>query len=234
MAFPTSHSDEAHELLESLKAKCPMRSRRLEIRDREFDIWTACDLDPLLEEMSNRPDDDPDVMDERLPYWAELWPASEALGEALIDRRDNLPADQWLEIGCGPGLPGVAAASLGAFGTATDYSPDAGRLARLNAIQNGCGDRFHFRLLDWREPDPDLAVPWILAADIAYEERSFQPLLDCFDALLEPGGEIWLAEPGRSISKPFFLELEEAGWDVKTLHRRKLVTIHRIRRLTDR
>ncbi|MFT7512131.1 MAG: hypothetical protein ACI9QL_001338 [Candidatus Omnitrophota bacterium] len=41
-------------------------------------IWIT-DLDRLLEEMIAKGDDHPDVRDERMPYWAELWPDAIAL-----------------------------------------------------------------------------------------------------------------------------------------------------------
>ena len=229
-----STSEEADGLLAKLKSKCPMHRRPLVISGREFNIWTACDLDPLLDELSLKPDTDPDVVDERLPYWAELWPSAEVLAEAVLERESPLPAGSWLELGCGPGLPGIAAAARGCSGIATDYMQQAGWLTRLNAIENDVADPVRFERLDWREPDPRFRAGWILAADVVYEERNFQPLLDCFHALLAPEGEIWLAEPGRSVARPFFPELEEAGWRVDTLHRRKPVTIHRLRRASGR
>jgi len=230
---PSPHLPEhARKLLDTLKRRCPMRHQTVETGKETLTIWTACDVDPLLEELSHRPQDDPDVTDERMPYWAEIWPSAVSLAVTILERRESLPPEPWLELGCGTGLAGVAAARAGRRGLCTDYMREALWLAELNACENRAAEQMDFRRLDWREPPADLQVPWILAADIAYEDRNFQPLIDCFNRVLSPGGEIWLSEPGRAIAKPFFSALETTGWVVEPLRHDPPVTIHRLRRVT--
>jgi predicted nicotinamide N-methyase len=188
-------------------------------------------MDPLLDAMQQKPDTHPDIVDERMPYWAELWPSAQALAETILDPRRTLPANRWLELGCGPGLAGLAARLRGCPGTFTDYQEEALWLAELNAAENNFPSA-ELQLLDWRNIPQDLKAPWILASDVAYETRNFQPLIDAFDRLLTPEGEIWFAEPGRSITQPFFQELKEAGWSVRPLHRQIPVTVYRIHRHT--
>ena len=116
-------------------------------------------------------DEDAFADDEFLPYWAELWPAARALADALPD----VTGLHVVELGCGLGLPSLVAAAKGASVTATDWSPDAISLLRENAARNGLQLRAEVR--DWREPWParfDLA----LAADVLYERRNVEPLLD--------------------------------------------------------
>ena len=117
-------------------------------------------------------DEDAFARDEFLPYWAELWPAARALAAAL-------PADlagvRIVELGCGLGVPSLVAAARGAVVTATDWAPDAVTLLVENATANGLELRAEAR--DWRDPWPerfDLA----LAADVLYEERNVQPLVE--------------------------------------------------------
>src|SRR5229473_714456 len=50
--------------------------------------------------------------DEYMPYWADLWPASRMLAKAILHETWT-PGTEALEIGCGLGLPGVAALSKG-------------------------------------------------------------------------------------------------------------------------
>jgi predicted nicotinamide N-methyase len=107
--------------------------------------------------------------DEFLPYWADLWPAANALAEALPD----VAGLRVVELGCGLGLPSLVAAARGAHVTATDWSPDAIDLLRENARRNGIV--LHAEVRDWRDPWParfDLA----LAADVLYERRNVEPL----------------------------------------------------------
>jgi predicted nicotinamide N-methyase len=107
--------------------------------------------------------------DEFLPYWAELWPASLALCEAL----PAVAGLRVVELGCGLGLPSLVAASCGADATAVDWAEDAITLLRENAERNGLTLRAERR--DWREPwyeHFDLA----LAADVLYERRNVEPV----------------------------------------------------------
>jgi predicted nicotinamide N-methyase len=109
--------------------------------------------------------------DEFLPYWAELWPASIALAAALPE----VGGLRVVELGCGLGVPSLVAAARGAEVTATDWATDAVDLLRENAARNGLELRAEVR--DWREPWAgrfDLA----LAADVLYEQRNVEPLLE--------------------------------------------------------
>ncbi|HEX9006294.1 MAG TPA: methyltransferase domain-containing protein [Bacteroidota bacterium] len=181
--------------------------------------------------------------DERLPYWAELWTASIALAEWCLGTRWE-PAARVLELGCGLGLAGIAAAAAGAHVTMTDYDDDALRFARCNAGANlppdVVRDHLRFAHLDWRNPPLDTTYDVILGADIVYERRFFLPLLTLFDRLLNPshsrsstgplrsvgrdmcpdlgrqGGCVVLTEPDRSVGKEFFHGAKLAGFDVTT------------------
>src|SRR2546423_14934700 len=62
-----------------------------------------------------------------LPYWAELWPSSVALARTVGARA--LRGARTLELGCGLGLASVSAALAGGRVLATDWSPEAVRLA---------------------------------------------------------------------------------------------------------
>ena len=64
-------------------------------------LQAAADLDSLVTN-----DSDPD----RLPYWAVLWESARGLARWLIDR-GGWPGLPVLELGCGLGLPGLAAAA---------------------------------------------------------------------------------------------------------------------------
>jgi len=223
-----SEADPA-KLLADLKSLCPMKRQELMFKKQTLRIWSACDLDPLLDALSEKPDDHPDILDERMPYWAELWPSSIVLAQAILHKRHPCPSGPWLELGCGPGLGGTAALMRGIPGVFTDYVPEALCLSALNALENQC-EGWSARLVDWRDPPDGLSVPWILASDVAYEDRLFQPLLDCFEQFLTPDGEIWFSEPGRSICKMFFAEAEEQGWVRSIVHKENGIRVHRFKR----
>jgi predicted nicotinamide N-methyase len=106
-----------------------------------------------------------------------------------------------LELGCGLGLPTLAAALRGAEVLATDWAEEAIDLLRQNAERNGV--LLRVARVRWSEPEPLLrAAPWdlVLGADLLYEARNADQLAEL---LPELGGEVLLAEPGRPYAKEF-------------------------------
>jgi predicted nicotinamide N-methyase len=136
---------------------------------------------------------------EFLPYWAELWPSGLALARHVAAR--ELPGLRVLELGCGLGLPSLAAAHRGADVLASDWAEDAIELLQRNAERNGVFLRV--ARVRWSEPEPLLrAAPWdvVLGADLLYEARNAEQLAELLPQL---GGEVLLAEPGRPYAKEF-------------------------------
>jgi predicted nicotinamide N-methyase len=135
--------------------------------------------------------------EEFLPYWAELWPSGVSLARHVATR--DLRGLRVLELGCGLGLPALAAAGRGADVLATDWSEDAIELLGRNAERNGVF--LHVARVRWSEPEPLLrAAPWdlVLGADLLYEARNADQLAALIPRL---GGELLLAEPGRPYAK---------------------------------
>jgi hypothetical protein len=52
----------------------------------------------------------------------------------------------------------------------------------------------------------------LLAADVLYESRDVEPLLELVDRVVEPGGMLWLAEPGRAVAMRFVQLARTRGW----------------------
>jgi len=69
-----------------------------------------------------------------------------------------------------------------------------------------------FALLDWRTPKLQKKFDVIVASDVAYEERFFQPLLNIFKEYLAINGVITLAEPNRHIARGFFGKIALQGF----------------------
>lgn len=148
--------------------------------------------------------------DERLPYWAELWPSAVALSHYLV-RHLDLEGRRVLELGCGLGLVSVVAALRGARVLCTDHDEAALHFARRNARGNACNG-VRFRLVDWRCPALRRRYDCILAADVIYESRSFVPLVSLLKRYLARGGMAVIAEPGRLNAPPFFNLLKQRGF----------------------
>jgi predicted nicotinamide N-methyase len=137
--------------------------------------------------------------EEFLPYWAELWPSGVALARHVAAR--DLSGLRAVELGCGLGLPALAAARRGADVLATDWAEHAIELLQRNAERNGLFLRV--ARVRWSEPEALLrAAPWdlVLGADLLYEARNAEQLAELLPRL---GGEVVLAEPGRPYAKEF-------------------------------
>ena len=143
-----------------------------------------------------------DAYEEYPPYWAELWPSSVVLARAVSAAA---PAGaRVLELGCGLGLPSVAAALGGAHVLATDRSADALGFTTYNAGLNGVS--VEVGLCSWSQPDSVLArAPWdlVLGADVLYRHRSLADLDDLLPRLVTGTGQVWLADPGRPPAAAF-------------------------------
>jgi len=63
-----------------------------------------------LDDMVNRISDADFEQDERLPYWAELWPSAEALSRFLFRNPHLVAGRSVLELGCGLGLTSLSLA----------------------------------------------------------------------------------------------------------------------------
>jgi predicted nicotinamide N-methyase len=149
--------------------------------------------------------------DEFLPYWAELWPSARNL--AAVIAASDLRGRRVLELGCGLGLPAIAAARGGADVVATDWAPEAIAAAQGNAVRNDVTLRC--MVLDWRAPQAIVAqAPFdlVLAADLLYEQRHVEPLAELLIVL---DSEVWLADPGRPAIVPFLDLL--TGWTMVEL-----------------
>jgi predicted nicotinamide N-methyase len=165
------------------------------IAGRDLALLRPRDAEALLDEEAFE-------REEFLPYWAELWPSSLALARAIGTRA--LHGARTLELGCGLGLPSLAAALAGGRVLATDWSPDAVAMTARNARRNEV--TLDTLACSWAAPEPLLERgPWdlVLASDVLYEARNGEALLALLPRLLAPRGEIWLADPGRPAADPF-------------------------------
>ncbi|MEM9092665.1 MAG: methyltransferase domain-containing protein [Cyanobacteria bacterium P01_F01_bin.53] len=190
------------------------------VGNRCFDIDYPGDADKLLDHPSTH---EAFKADDYMPYWAELWPSAQMLGEALLAAANDadwpVPAQPTdpihrtaLEIGCGVGLSGIVALSMGLHVIFSDYDATAVEFAARNAQRNGFDD-FETLPLDWRVP-PDFQVPLILAADVIYEERNIEPLIALIKVVLAPSGVCVLSDPDRSTRGGFRYALKQAGCKV--------------------
>ncbi|HEX8104613.1 MAG TPA: methyltransferase domain-containing protein [Solirubrobacteraceae bacterium] len=194
------------------------------LRDGVLEILRPRDAEALLDEHAFE-------HEEFLPYWAELWPSGAALARKVSGRA--LRGAGVLELGCGLGLPSLAAARAGGKVLATDWAPGAIDLLRENAVRNAIA--LEVARVAWDAPEALVeAAPWavVLAADVLYERRNVPLLLDLLPRLVAPGrGEIWLADPGRPPEAAFLDGAAQRGFEIASVPdpQHPVVTVHTLR-----
>jgi predicted nicotinamide N-methyase len=171
--------------------------------------------------------------DERLPYWAELWPSAIALARYLSG--EDLTGRRVVELGCGVGLPTVVALACGARVLATDHYEAALDFTVHNARMNVAREP-ETALLDWHAPEHPGTFDLVVAADVLYERRNAPALADLVPKLLAPGGEALIADPRRKDAPEFLALMQERGFKPTTENvsveqggRGVRVLVHRLR-----
>ena len=177
------------------------RRFRTSIEDATVDEHTFSILKPANSDDLIREEDF--VRDERLPYWADVWPSSIILAGKLLELKGR--GKTALELGCGVGLSTLAATSAGFDVLSTDYYEDALDVTRANVFRN-LATIARTRLVDWRHFPEDLGTfDLVFASDVLYEKEYAELLPVLLRRLLVPGGIALIADPGR-VAAPVFVE----------------------------
>lgn len=128
------------------------------------------------------------------PYWAHLWPGSRAL--ARLASEVECAGRCVVEIGCGLGLAGIAAAKRGARVLLIDSVREAVWFARANIALNGCNAAV--LQTDLRHAGIRGKFDYCLAADVTYDSTLQVALAEFLAAHLAPHGRAWCAESVRT------------------------------------
>ncbi|HVF40460.1 MAG TPA: methyltransferase domain-containing protein [Gemmatimonadaceae bacterium] len=197
------------ELIEALQERFDTVTTAIQVGDRRLSILRPRNSDALIREEDF-------VKDERLPYWADIWPSSTILAERL-SRDDGLQARnerKGLELGCGVGLVTIAAMTAGYDMIASDYYDDALAFTRANAFA-ALGRSPSARMIDWRHFPADVPpLDLIVASDVLYEKEYARILPPIFRRALRPDGFALIADPGRVGVPEFLTSCEESGLEV--------------------
>ena len=198
-------------------------SERIPLPGGEVEVARPREAEALLSEESFE-------REEFLPYWAELWASGVALAHDVSMRA--LRGRRTVELGCGLGLPSIAAARAGGRVVASDWSRDALLATAANAERNGV--TVETVLCSWAAPAPLVErAPWdlVLASDVLYERRNADQLLALLPRLVDERGQVLIADPGRPPAEDF-LERAVDDWHVRSTGSRRAprVSIHRLRR----
>ena len=199
----TKHQQtEADALRAELVRRFRTVTRTLRVAERDVALLSPANADDLISE-------DDYVADERLPYWADLWPSAQILANEVAIMR--LGGQRVLELGCGLGVVALGAALAGAEVTATDYYEDALLFAELN-VAAATGRSIATRMVNWVALPEDLGkFDVVLASDVLYEHRYAAMVADTIAKTLVRGGEAIVADPGRIALDEFLEECSDRG-----------------------
>lgn len=203
---------EADDLVDALEHRFVTEVAEVDVGSRMFSILRPKNSDDLIREEDF-------VKDERLPYWADIWPSSTILAAHLISLADSSRSrsgGKGLELGCGVGLVTMSAMIAGYDMLATDYYTDALAFTRANAWRE-LGRSPDARMIDWRSFPADVSgFDLILASDVLYEKEYAKLLPGIFKRALAPGGMVILADPGRIGVPEFIEECRDAGLAIRS------------------
>jgi predicted nicotinamide N-methyase len=231
-ATPTLSPEAAavvQQTLEQLGAEFDVAHTEVPVAGRTVTIYHPRNADDLINEEDF-------VADERMPYWADIWPSSRVLaqrvaGMVVDDRR-------FLELGCGAGLVSVAAAMAGFDVTASDYYDEALRFTALNVLVN-TGTLIETRSADWRRFPHDMGrFELVVASDVLYEREHAPLIAAALDRTLTARGSAVIADPGRLAAPEFVEQCRERGMPAAILDRvpyedgeiRQVIDIYDVRR----
>jgi ETFB lysine methyltransferase len=218
-----------NQTLEALGGQFDIVRTDILIAGREVRIHHPRNADALIDEQAFEDD-------ERLPYWADVWPSARVLAERVA----TMPVDdrRFLELGCGAGLVSVAAAIAGFDVMATDYYDEALRFTALNVLVN-TGALIDTRIGDWRRFPHDIGrFELVVASDVLYEQPHAALIAGVLDRTLTARGSAIIADPGRIAAPQFVDECKERGMPAAILDRvpfeegkiRQTIDLYEVRR----
>ena len=177
------------------------------IAGRDLPLAVASDPDGMLIDACERQDaGEKGVID---PFWAATWRAASGLDRYL----DTLPIDQTrvLEVGCGTGHAGIAAAMRGADVTLTDGVDDPLALVRMSVRKNQLKCQVQ-RLRFGQDEIQGDRFPLILGSDVTYLRTLWPELIQCLQTHLAKDGQVLLSDPYRIIANEFSQWIKDHPW----------------------
>lgn len=172
-------------------------------------------IDELFEELERS--GNPNLLEDLCPYFGCVWPSARALARYLLEtdpEKDG--AVRAIEVGCGLAIPSIVLAKRFRLSRilATDFHPEVPKFLERNLALNSVpADRFEYRELNWRAPDPGIGrFGLVIGSDILYEKTHPADVADALVRLAKPSGRIVVADPARPYLQVFVDEMKARGF----------------------
>ncbi len=214
-------SRQHHALLWRIHRRFPTVTAVVRFGEHEFPFTRVADPDRVLDEVAEEEDRRERLGGARmedplhLPYWAELWDSAGGIGQYLAQDWQSLAGRNVLDLGCGQGLAGCAAAAMGANVLFADLEAPALLFAELNSLP--FSPHVRMRRLNWQTDRLSETFDLIIGADILYERKQWEFLEPFWRAHLKKGGHVLLGEPGRQTGDLFIEWIGLRGWRMERL-----------------
>lgn len=181
------------------------------INNKKFNFIIPADPDEVLESVSQEEFD----RDEQLPYWADIWPSSEAIFEFCMSHPIK-KGSKICEIGAGLGIvtAAISNSAKDSFLISTDISKDSVYYIKENLKRNNL--KGESSCCDWRFSPFKEKFDIIIGADILYEKRWTKPVLTFIKENLKPEGYALISDPHRKHWDNFKESAQEEGFRVST------------------
>lgn len=134
---------------------------------------------------------------EHAPFWATAWPGGIALARWILDNRGRFRSKRVLDLGCGSGIAGIAAALAGARVVLNEVDPLALCVARVTARTNHVNVTLLLKDLQLRELEE---FEIVLVADGFYERPRASRLVRMLELCAARGATVLAADASRHIT----------------------------------
>ncbi len=186
-------------------------NKEIEIRfsNTKFNFIAPADPDEVLNSVSQDEFD----KDEQLPYWADIWPSSEAIFE-YCTKHPIKKGSKICEIGAGLGIisAAISASAKESFLVSTDISKDSVFYIQENLKKNKL--KGESACCDWRYSPFKEKFDIIIGADILYEERWAKPVITFIKENLKPDGYALISDPNRKHWQNFKTTAQNEGFNL--------------------
>lgn len=146
------------------------------------------------------------------PYWAELWPSTEAALELLPERLSET-SSPICELGSGLGVVATILADSKIPIIPSDYSEEACQLIAENGQRNGVA--LSPLCFDWTNAPFRSRFDTVIGVDILYEEQQVIPVLNFLLENLSSDGSAYIFDPQRYFWGKFKEKCLENGFNIE-------------------